>query len=208
MTAGDDPRSDPGAGSAGSDLEAGADPDGDGPGSDGALPVVVGRSDHEDAHPVEHSRVTMTQLMGPSDANLMGSVFGGVVLAAVDKIAYVCATRHAGRPCVTASFDQVDFRSPVKVGEIVTLEASVNTVGRTSLEVGVRVSAEAAEGGPPRHTNSCYVTMVAVDEDGSPVPVPRLRIETPEQYRRHHDAEERRAARLELARRREERWEE
>ena len=174
----------------------------------GDLPVVIGRSGLDEVRSVEHSRVTMTQLMGPSDANLVGSVFGGIVLAAVDKIAYVCSTRHAGKPCVTASFDQVDFRSPIKVGEIVTLRASVNTVGRTSMEVGVRVSAEAPEGGGERHTNSCYVTTVAVDEDGDPVAVPCLRIETAEQYRRHHDAEERRAARLELARRRAERWEE
>jgi len=174
----------------------------------GDLPLAVGRSDVEEARTVEASQVTMTQLMGPSDANLMGSVFGGVVLAAVDKIAYVCATRHAGHPCVTASFDQVDFRSPIQVGEIVTLRASVNTVGRTSMEVGVRVSAESAEGGGERHTNSCYVTMVAIGDEREPVQVPRLELRTLEQYRRHHDAEERRVARLELARRRQERWDE
>lgn len=180
-----------------------------GSGSDvdpGDLPVVVGKGDPDEVRDVSASQVTMTQLMGPSDANLMGSVFGGIVLAAVDKIAYVCATRHAGQPCVTASFDQVDFRRPIRVGEVVTLRASVNTVGRTSVEVGVRVTAESAEGGDSRHTNSCYVTMVAVNEDREPVPVPRLRLETREQVRRHHDAEERRAARLELARRRERRW--
>lgn len=171
------------------------------------LPLVVGRSEVEAVRDVEASQVTMTQLMGPSDANLMGSVFGGIVLAAVDKIAYVCATRHAGHACVTASFDQVDFRSPVRVGEIVTLHASVNTVGRTSMEVGVRVTAESAEGGGERHTNSCYVTMVAVDDEGRPVPVPHLRLRDPEELRRHRDAEERRVARLELARRRRERRE-
>jgi len=182
-----------------------------GSGSDldpGDLPVVVGKGDVDEVRTVSASQVTMTQLMGPSDANLMGSVFGGIVLAAVDKIAYVCATRHAGRPCVTASFDQVDFRGPIRVGEVVTLRASVNTVGRTSIEVGVRVTAESAEGSESRHTNSCYVTMVAVNENREPVPVPRLRLETREQVRRHHDAEERRAARLELARRRERRWKE
>lgn len=169
------------------------------------LPVVVGQGDPDRVKDVADSQVTMTQLMGPSDANLMGSVFGGIVLAAVDKIAYVCATRHAGRPCVTASFDQVDFRSPIQVGDIVTLQASVNTVGRTSLEVGVRVSAESAEGGERRHTNSCYVTMVALGEDRKPIPVPRLRVDSLDAWRRHHDAEERRVARLELARRRRER---
>ncbi len=166
------------------------------------LPVVVGRGREDEARDVEHSRVTMTQLMGPPEANLFGSVFGGVILALVDKIAYVCATRHAGCPTVTASFDQVDFRSPIDIGEIVTLRASVNTVGRTSVEVGVRVMAESVQGGAPRHTNSCYVTMVAIDEERRPVPVPRLRLETAEEYRRHVEAEERREARLELARRR------
>lgn len=169
------------------------------------LPTVVGRGDAEGEKPVADSRVTMTQLMAPQDVNLLGTVFGGVVLAAVDKIAYVCAARHAGRTCVTVSFDQVDFRSPIEVGEIVTLRASVNTVGRTSLEVGVRVTAESVHGAEPRHTNSCYVTMVAVDEDRNPVAVPRLRLETTEELRRYHDAEERREARLELAESRRER---
>jgi acyl-CoA hydrolase len=166
------------------------------------LPVVVGRSGLESIKSVAASRVAMTQLMGPQDANLLGSVFGGVVLAAVDKIAYVCATRHAGRACVTVSVDQVDFRAPIRIGEIVTLRASVNSVGRTSLEVGVQVVAESVAGGTERHTNSCYVTMVAIDQAGRPVPVPRLRLETEKEWQRHHDAEERRRARLELAERR------
>lgn len=169
------------------------------------LPLVVGRGTTDLARAVADSQVTMTDLMAPQDANLFGSVFGGVILAAVDRIAYVCATRHAFHPTVTASFDQVDFRSPVEIGEIVTLFASVNSVGRTSMEVGVRVTAESVHGGPPRHTNSCYVTMVAIDERRRPVPVPRLEIRTSEEYRRYRDAEERRNARLHLARRRRER---
>jgi len=169
------------------------------------LPTVVGRSDMDEARNVSASRVAMTQLMGPQEGNLMGSVFGGVILAAVDKIAYVCASRHAGHPCVTVSVDQVDFRSPIRIGEIVTLRASVNTVGRTSVEVGVQVVAESVAGGEERHTNSCYVTMVALGDDGEPVPVPRLRIETVAEWRRHHDAVERRRARLTLAERRRER---
>jgi acyl-CoA hydrolase len=144
----------------------------------------------------------MTQLMAPQDTNLMGNVFGGVILAAVDRIAYVCATRHAGRPCVTASFDQVDFRSAIQIGEVVTLKASVNTVGRTSMEIGVRVSAEPVTGGESRHTNSCYVTMVALDPAGRPCAVPRLELETEAEVRRYRDAEERRQARLQLAERR------
>ena len=110
------------------------------------LPVVVGRGVDE-IRRVSDSQVTMTHLMSPLDTNLFGNVFGGVILAAVDRIAYVCASRHAGGPSVTASFDQVDFRSPIQIGEIVTLNASINTVGRTSVEVGVRVTAEDVQGG-------------------------------------------------------------
>lgn len=171
----------------------------EGPPEEVDLPLVVGDGDTGSVKPVARSQVTMTNLMAPQDTNLIGSVFGGVILAAVDRIAYVCGSRHAGRPCVTASFDQVDFRSPVEVGEIVTLKASVNSVGRTSMEVGVRVSAETVHGAESRHTNSCYVTMVAVDDDREPVKVPQLKIETPKQLRRHLDAVERKKARLELA---------
>jgi acyl-CoA hydrolase len=163
------------------------------------FPLVVGESPLDQARPVSHSQQTMTQLTSPQDANLHGNVFGGVVLAAVDKIAYVCATRHADCPTVTASFDQVDFRSPIEIGEIVTLQASVNYAGRTSMEVGVRVMAESVHGGEPRHTNSCYVTMVALDERGKPTPVPKLLIEDEVQYRRYQDASQRRRARLQLA---------
>jgi acyl-CoA hydrolase len=94
----------------------------------------------------------------------------------------------------------VDFRSPIQIGEIVTLNASVNTVGRTSVEVGVRVTAEDVQGGDRRHTNSCYVTMVAIDGEGHPVEVPRLALDSEDELRRHLDAEERRKARLLLAR--------
>jgi acyl-CoA hydrolase len=167
------------------------------------LPMVVGRSDEEQARGVQESRVTMTQLMAPQDTNLFGNVFGGVILAAVDRIAYVCATRHAGCPSVTVSIDQVDFRSPIDIGEIVTLVAEVSTVGRTSVEVCVQVWAESVTQSHERRlTNQCYVTMVAVDEHRHPIPVPRLRIETEEEYHRHHDALLRRAARVERAARR------
>jgi acyl-CoA hydrolase len=168
--------------------------------SDVKLPLVVGDSPLDEARPVSHSQQTMTHLTTPLDGNLRGGVFGGVILAAVDRIAYVCATRHAGCPTVTASFDQVDFRSPIEIGEIVTLMASVNFAGRTSMEVGVRVVAESVSGGAPRHTNSCYVTMVAVDEAGKPTPVPKLVLEDEVQYRRYQDALQRRRIRLRLVR--------
>jgi acyl-CoA hydrolase len=166
---------------------------------DVTFPITVGNSPLEEARPVRQSQQTMTQLASPQDANLRGNVFGGVVLAAVDKIAYVCATRHSDCPTVTASFDQVDFLSPIEIGEIVTLRASVNYVGRTSMEVGVHVTAESVSGGDPRHTNSCYVTMVALDEGGRPKAVPRLVLENEIEYRRYLDAAERRKARLVLA---------
>lgn len=166
------------------------------------FPITVGESPVQDARPVRYSQHTMTYLAAPNDANLRGSLFGGVVLALVDKIAYVTATRHADCPTVTASFDQVDFRSPIEIGEIVTLQASVNYVGRTSMEVGVRVLAESVTGGEPRHTNSCYVTMVALDEQGRPRPVPRLIVEDEIEYRRYQDAVQRRQARLRLAKQR------
>jgi acyl-CoA hydrolase len=168
------------------------------------LPIVVGHG-LESSRKVTHSQATLTQLMAPQDANLWGNVFGGVVLALVDRVAWVSAARHCENPCVTASFDQVDFRSPIDIGEVVTLKASINTVGRTSMEIGVRVEAESVHGALRRHTNSCYVTMVAIDEDMQPIPVPRLEIETEEQYRRYQDAEERRKARLKLAEQRRER---
>lgn len=162
------------------------------------LPVKAG-SGLPEARSVANSQATLSQLMSPGDANLWGNVFGGVLLALVDKVAWISAARHCETPCVTASFDQVDFRSPIEIGEVVTLKSSINTVGRTSMEIGVRVGAEQVHGGGRRHTNSCYVTMVAVDEEFRPVPVPRLLIETEEQYRRYQDAEGRREARLALA---------
>ena len=111
----------------------------------------------------------MTQLMAPQDTNLLGNVFGGVILAAVDRIAYVCASRHAGGPSVTASFDQVDFRSPIQIGEVVTVER-LGEHGRTDLDGDRREGhGGAGHGRRRRHTNSCYVTMVAMDPEGRPV---------------------------------------
>jgi len=162
------------------------------------LPLEVG-SGLEEARTVANSQATLTQLMSPGDANLWGNVFGGVILALVDKVAWISAARHCENPCVTASFDQVDFRAPIEIGEVVTLKAALNTVGRTSMEIGVRVEAEQVHGGGRRHTNSCYVTMVAVDEAFEPKAIPRLTVETEEQYRRYQDAEHRRTARLALA---------
>lgn len=133
----------------------------------------------------------------PQHANNLGHVFGGVVLAMMDKTAAVAAIRHARMTCVTASIDRVDFREPIHVGDLVVMRASVNYVGRSSMEVGVRVEAEDLLTGRRRHTNSCYLTFVAVDQSGRPVEVAALRPETPEELRRHAAASARRRRRLE-----------
>jgi acyl-CoA hydrolase len=142
----------------------------------------------------------MTQLMVPQWVNLHGTVHGGYILMLVDQIAYVVASRHAGRPTVTASFDEVNFRSPIHVGDIVTLHARVNLVGRSSMEIGVRVEAEDLLTREVRHTNTCYVTMVAVDDRGQPVPVPGLRLESDDERARSERAGERRRLRQERRR--------
>ena len=133
----------------------------------------------------------------PEDANILGAVFGGAVMALMDKTAAVCAMRHARQQCVTVSVDRIDFREPVHVGELLVLKASVNFAGRTSMEVGVRVESEDLRTGRRRHTNSCYITFVAIDESGRPTEVPAVRPESREEQRRYEAAEARRARRLE-----------
>ncbi len=135
--------------------------------------------------------------MMPQHANNLGHVFGGVVLGLMDKAAAVAAIRHARTSCVTASIDRVDFREAIHVGDLVVLKASVNYVGRTSMEVGVRVDAEDLLTGRRRHTNSCYLTFVAVDAKGRPVQVATLKPESEDEARRHQAAEARRRRRLE-----------
>lgn len=138
-----------------------------------------------------------SQLMMPHHANALGHVFGGVVMSMMDTTAAVSAMRHARMSCVTASVDRVDFREPIHVGDLVIMKSSVNYVGRTSMEVGVRVESENLINGVRRHTNSCYLTFVAVDRNGRPVTIPELSPETPEQNRRYQAAQERRRRRLE-----------
>jgi uncharacterized protein (TIGR00369 family) len=138
----------------------------------------------------------MSELMMPHHANNMGNVFGGVILSLIDRVALVAATRHARRHCVTVSMDGVDFLQPIYLGELVTAHACVNFAGRTSMEVGVRIEAENLVTGAKRHTNSCYVTYVAIDERGKPVPVPPAVPEAEDERRRYQEAEQRRARRL------------
>ena len=148
------------------------------------------------ARPVRETQHETAQLMMPQHANVLGHVFGGVVLSMMDTTAAVSAIRHARLACVTVSVDRVDFREPIHVGDLVLMKSSVNYVGRTSMEIGVRVETENLLTGFRRHTNSCYLTFVAVDRNGRPVPVPPLKPETPEEVRRYEAARERRASRL------------
>ena len=146
---------------------------------------------------VAESQHETSEIMMPHDANNLGHVFGGVVLSMMDRTAAVAAIRHARTTCVTASIDRVDFREPIHLGDLVIMKASVNFVGRTSMEVGVRVEAEDLLSGERRHTNSCYLTFVAVDRNGRPVPVPAIRTETADEERRSKAAQDRRRRRLE-----------
>ncbi len=146
---------------------------------------------------VAESQNESSELLMPHDANILGHAFGGAIMAMVDKSAAVSAFRHARTNCVTASIDRVDFREPIHIGELVICKASVNFVGTTSMEVGVRVEAEDLISGIRRHTNTCYLTFVAIDPTGRPALVPQLVVETDEQRRRHDAAKARRQRRLE-----------
>ena len=134
--------------------------------------------------PVSASRLVLAQVMTPQDANVYGNVHGGNIMRLADTAAGVVAIRHSGHNCVTASVDRFDFHAPVYIGNLVTLRASLNRVGRTSMEVGVSVEAEDLRTGKKTHTNSCFFTMVALDGAGKPVRVPRVILETEEDRRR------------------------
>ncbi|MBI4545976.1 MAG: acyl-CoA thioesterase [Gemmatimonadetes bacterium] len=156
------------------------------------------------AHTPRASEAVISELMMPNQVNPLGHVFGGVVLSMIDRAAAVAAMRHSRRPVVTASIERVDFRQPIYSGELVTCCAHVDYVGRTSMEVEVVVEAENPLTGERRHTNTCYLTFVAIDEQHRPVPVPRLELETDDDRRRARAGELRRETRrrwLEQARR-------
>jgi acyl-CoA hydrolase len=142
--------------------------------------------------------LTMTVLMTPDTANFAGNVHGGTILKLLDQVAYACASRYAGRYVVTLSVDQVMFRQPIQVGELVTFLASVNYTGTSSMEIGIKVVAENIRTQAVRHVNSCFFTMVAVDDERRPVAVPQRVPATPEEQRRHHAARVRRELRREL----------
>lgn len=142
------------------------------------------------------NELTMSVLMTPDLANFTGNVHGGDLLKMLDQVAYACASRYSGGYVVTLSVDQVIFREPIHVGELVTFLASVNYVGKTSMEVGIRVQAENIQNRTIRHTNSCYFTMVAVDQHGKPTRVPPLEIKDSLQECRQKAAQMRKALRF------------
>jgi acyl-CoA hydrolase len=146
-------------------------------------------------------QLTMSVLMTPDMANFSGNVHGGTILKLLDQVAYACASRYAARYVVTLSVDQVMFRQPIHVGELVTFLASVNHTGSSSMEVGIKVVTENVRTQQTRHANSCFFTMVAVGDDGKPTPVPPLQPSTPDELRRHVEAGQRKALRQELERR-------
>ena len=146
------------------------------------------------------SESVVSELMMPHQVNNLGHVFGGEVLSMVDRAAAVAAMRHAGGPVVTVSIDRVEFREPIHTGELVTCTARVNFVGRTSMEVGVRVEAENLLSGQKRQTTTCLLTFVAIDADHRPRPVPPLDLENADDERRHREAKRRREVREELDR--------
>ena len=140
------------------------------------------------ANTVAASKITLSELMLPSHSNFSGKIHGGYLLKLMDQIAFACASKYSGCYCVTASVDTVDFLNPVEIGELVTLKASVNYVGRTSMVVGIRVISEHIQTGVKKHCNSSYFTMVAKDEMGNNVKVPKLILSNMEEVRRFYDS--------------------
>ena len=145
---------------------------------------------------VKYSAVILSQLMGPQDTNNAGNVHGGVIMKIIDTTAGVVATRHARSTCVTASIDRLDFLYPVYAGDLVTFKASLNFVGRKSMEIGVRVETENLITGEIRHTSSAYLTYVSLDKSGRPRELPPLILETEEEKNRYNEAKSRREVRL------------
>ena len=145
---------------------------------------------------VSHSKVTLTQMMEVTDANVAGNVHGGVIMRLVDTAAALAAIKHSGGVALTVGIDEMSFLEPVQIGEVVVLRASVNDVGTTSMECGVRVEAEDPLTGVIRHVNSAYLVFVAVDEAGKPRPVPPLIAESDDERRRQREAKLRRERRI------------
>jgi len=142
--------------------------------------------------------LNMSEVMTPEKANFAGNIHGGYLLQLLDRVAYACAARYSGKYVVTLSVDEVIFKEPIHVGELVTCYASVNYVGRSSMEIGIKVVAENLETQQQRHTNSCYFTMVALDKNNKPTSIEPLKLETPRQKRRFEEAKLRREMRRKM----------
>jgi acyl-CoA hydrolase len=149
-----------------------------------------------DAKPAEESRSEITHWMGLTDANSAGNIHGGTIMKLADEAAALAAIKHSRQRVVTVGMDRMDFLVPIYVGELVTFQSTVNAAWRTSMEVGVRVQAENPVTGACRHSNTAYITMVALDEDGRPAPIPPVEANSPDEIRRKREAELRRAYRL------------
>lgn len=135
---------------------------------------------------VSSSYVNISELMLPSHSNFSGKIHGGYILSLLDQIAFACASKYSGNYCVTASVDTVDFLNPIEIGELVTMKASVNYVGKSSMIVGIRVESENIRTGNVKHCNSSYFTMVAKDENGKNAIVPGLIISNEDEIRRFY----------------------
>jgi acyl-CoA hydrolase len=141
------------------------------------------------------SEITTARLMMPTDANVLGNVFGGAIMRYMDEIAAIVAWRHAGKNVVTASIDRMNFYAPVFVGNLLIMKATVNYVGTTSMEIGVRIESQDPTTRKGTHTGSCYLTYVALDERGKPTPISPLIVSTPDEKRRFKEALARRTLR-------------
>lgn len=137
---------------------------------------------------VKSSKISISELMLPSHSNFSGKIHGGYLLSLMDQIAFACGSKFSGSYCVTASVDTVDFLNPIEIGELVTLKASVNYVGNSSMVIGIRVTSENIQTGKVKHCNSSYFTMVAKDNEGKNVTVPRLSLTNSEEIRRFCEA--------------------
>jgi acyl-CoA hydrolase len=149
---------------------------------------------------VRHSQVEMTEMVLPNHTNQLGNLLGGQLMHWIDICAAIAASRHTNRVCVTASVDKLNFLHPIKEGEVVILQGSVNRAFTTSVEVGVKVTSENLLSGVRKHANSAYLTFVAIDDHGKPVPVPPIHPSSPAERRRFRDAARRRSERLRVRR--------
>jgi acyl-CoA hydrolase len=152
--------------------------------------------------------IIMSEIMTPEKVNFSGNIHGGYILLWIDRVAYACASRYSASYVVTLSVDQVFFKEPIYLGDLVTFNATVNYVGRTSMEVGIRIEAENLITGERRHTNTCYVTMVAVDKSLKPIEIKPLTVNTPVEKRRYREAQIRREMRISFAKEHQKRKEE